>query len=115
MNPEQQHRVGRLFEAVVDRDPADAARFVAAEAADDSAVRNEVLSLLASHARAGEFLQRPIADAIPDLFEDDPTLAPGTNVGSYTIVRELGRGGMGPGHLSTVSRLRPPRASTATP
>jgi eukaryotic-like serine/threonine-protein kinase len=105
MTTDQQRRVARLFEAAVDRDPASAARFVAAEAADDSAVRNEVVSLLASHARAGEFLQRPIADAAPDLFEDDPTLAPGTNVGPYTILSELGRGGMGRVYLATDSRL----------
>src|SRR4051812_18454072 len=105
MTTEQQRRVARLFEAAVDLDSTRVASFVAAEAADDAAVRNEVLSLLASHSRAGTFLQQPIADAAPELFGDDLALAPGTTVGPYAIVRELGRGGMGRIYLATDTRL----------
>ena len=62
MTADQQRRVAELFEAAFDRHAASAATYVGREAADDPVVRNEVLSLLASHSRAGEFLQRPIAD-----------------------------------------------------
>jgi Protein kinase domain len=105
MTPEQRRRAAQLFEAAIDLDPADAVRRVAADAADDRAVCAEALSLLAAHAQAGEFLQLPIADAVPDLLDDDPALAPGTIVGTYTIGRELGRGGMGRVYDATDARL----------
>jgi hypothetical protein len=106
MTSSQQRRVRDLFEAALDHDAAAAAeQFVAREAGDDAAVRDEVLSLLANHSRAGEFLSRPAVDLAPELLADDDALAPGTRVGSYTIVREIGRGGMGRVYLASDDRL----------
>src|SRR5204863_262309 len=73
--------------------------------ARDPAVRDEALSLLASHSRAGAFLERPIAESAPDLLADDEPLAAGTTIGAYTIVREIGRGGMGHVYLASDARL----------
>src|SRR5262249_55440254 len=53
----------------------------------------------------GESLHAPIADPAPELLDDDPSLAAGAVVGTYTIVRELGRGGMGRVYLATDGRL----------
>src|SRR5262249_13331975 len=53
----------------------------------------------------GESLHAPIADPAPELLDDDPSLAAGAVVGTYTIVRELGRGGMGRVYLGTDARL----------
>jgi predicted Ser/Thr protein kinase len=101
----QQRRVRDLFESALDRDAPAAEQLVMREAADDPAVRDEVLSLLAHHSRAGAFLSQPAADAAPDLLDEDEALVPGAQIGSYTIVREIGRGGMGRVYLASDARL----------
>jgi serine/threonine protein kinase len=105
MTAEQQRRVRDLFEAVLDRDPSDAPTWIASQAPDDPAVRDEVLSLLEHHSRAGGFLVDAITDRLPQLLGDDEPLAAGTIVGTYSIVRELGRGGMGRVYLASDARL----------
>jgi protein kinase-like protein len=104
MTPDQWQRVRSIFEAAVDRDPADVAAWLDEQRLDRD-VRDEVLSLLAHHSRAGEFLSEPIVDRVPDLLADDEALPDGAHVGAYTIVREVGRGGMGRVYLATDARL----------
>jgi len=92
-----------LFEKALER--AGEAAWIAHEAADDPVVRDEVLSLVEHHSRAGEFLARPIADEAPELLADEAALEPGSAIGAYAIVREVGRGGMGRVYLATDTRL----------
>ena len=68
-------------------------------------MRAEVRSLLDHHSRAGSFLTQPVAEAAPHLLEEEHTLEPGTVLGSYTVVREIGRGGMGRVYLASDGRL----------
>jgi predicted Ser/Thr protein kinase len=68
-------------------------------------VKAEVLSLLDHDRLAGEFLVDPIVNRSPDLFSDLSPLEPGDRVGAYTIVKELGQGGMGCVYLATDTRL----------
>ena len=80
-------------------------RWLDEAAPDDSVVRAEVRSLLDHHSRAGSFLTQPLAEAAPHLLEEEHTLEPGTVLGSYTVVREIGRGGMGRVYLASDGRL----------
>src|SRR5688572_2430241 len=105
MTREQWQRVRELFERALDAEPADAAAWLSREAGGDEQVRAEVESLLRHHTRAGSFLSQPLSDHVPDLLAEDRELQPGQVVGSYTIVREVGRGGMGRVYLATDARL----------
>jgi predicted Ser/Thr protein kinase len=105
VTPAQRRRVRDLFEAAVDHAPGSVAAWVAREAGDDPAVRAEVISLVEHHSRAGAFLIQPIVEQAGDLLAEDDPLATGARVGSYTIIRELGRGGMGRVYLADDARL----------
>jgi serine/threonine protein kinase len=105
MTPEQRRRARDLFEAALEHEPADMPQWLEDAAADDSVVRTEVRSLLEHHSRAGSFLTQPVAEAAPHLLEEEETLEPGTVLGSYTVVREIGRGGMGRVYLASDGRL----------
>ena len=94
-------RVEALFAAAVALPLAERAAFVASSDAPDE-VRNEVLSLLASHDEAGDFLEKPPPDESPELEtptaerEAEPPLLPeGVLIGQYRIGPLLGAGGMG--------------------
>ena len=87
MTPEHWKRVGELFEAAVEREPAARAEFLARAAAGETALAEEVLRLLASDKNAGTFMSTPrglgslpvgaghLAARLELLREENPTLA----------------------------------------
>jgi len=92
-DPEAWARIKRAFEAVVDL-PATARAEPIAQAALAAAEQAELLSLLARHdavATHEPLLDRPAALACDAAAAGQP----GERLGSWAIVRELGRGGMG--------------------
>lgn len=87
-------RARTLFERAVELGDNELAAFLDRECNDDEELRGKVLQLLRADAATGGILDAPL-DA--EMFDDDAEGAfqPGTQIGSWRLIRELGHGGMG--------------------
>lgn len=93
MEPERWDRVGFLFAGALERPPGARRAFVERAAAEDTALRQEVMSLLDAHEREGGlFALEEIDGPDDDLERDEPHPA---RLGPYQLFQLLGRGGMG--------------------
>lgn len=94
----QWSRITALFEEALDLDREARDRLLARAAETDPALAAEVRALLATHERAGTFLETPAWAADPSLLSDaldTPRYPRGRQIGPYRIEDEIGRGGMG--------------------
>ena len=106
MDPaEHWRRVRDLFEAAIDQPAGEIDSWLERAAAGDQQLRADVRSLIDHHHRTGSFLADPLGNRMADLMAETRVLQPGDRLGSYTIVREVGRGGMGRVYLATDARL----------
>jgi serine/threonine-protein kinase len=96
LTPEQWAEVEALFAAAVEQESADR-RSLVLERASVPAVADEVLTLLSAHERTGLF--DPVTDR-QDQLDSSTSLTPGTRVGAWEVVEDLGQGGMGEVYLA---------------
>ncbi|HVG39648.1 MAG TPA: protein kinase [Pyrinomonadaceae bacterium] len=98
MTPERWKQVEAVLEQALERPTGERASFLDAACGDDQALRQQVETLIGSYDRAGSFIDRPVFGEVPDDNGGSPLI--GQRLGSYKIVRELGRGGMGAVYLA---------------
>ncbi|MGA9997264.1 MAG: protein kinase, partial [Pyrinomonadaceae bacterium] len=103
MTPERWKKVEEVFERALERPPEERRAYLAEACSDDEGLRSQVETLIQSYEKAGSFIESPAVpfDSSAQTLVDDPSTAViGRRIGSYKIVREIGRGGMGSVYLA---------------
>jgi serine/threonine protein kinase/tetratricopeptide (TPR) repeat protein len=83
-----------MFEAALELPPENRVGYLDGACGGDSSLRQRLEALLGKHERAGDFLERPAAQIVVTV---DEMLAerPGTVIGPYKLLEQIGEGGMG--------------------
>ncbi len=95
MPAERWARVKAIFFEALDRGEADLATLLAERSGGDTELAREVESLLARHRQRESPIDRCLVEQDPELAAELSSASLGSKLGSYRIVDELGRGGMG--------------------
>jgi serine/threonine protein kinase/tetratricopeptide (TPR) repeat protein len=107
MNPERWRQLEELFHAALEREPPQRASFVAEVCGSDDDLRHELESMLDHHGQAKSFVESPAYEmAAESIIKDHIDELIGKTLGSYQIVDQLGKGGMGIVYLATDQKLQ---------
>ena len=100
MNAERHQRVMDLLGQALDRAPNQRAAWVEAACAGDQVLCDDVMRLLALQTSAAQFLEESPLGAAVGTEKSDARSLVGDHIGSYKIISEIGRGGMGTVYLA---------------
>ena len=95
MQPEHWRQIEDIFQAALDYGPGNRSAFLDSACGADSQLRSEVESLLASYEKSGFTAPTAFRDALNVLEQRTRQLEEGRRFGPYSVLREIGRGGMG--------------------
>src|SRR2546429_6685279 len=124
MTPARLQTVEEIFHAALEQDSDDVAQFLETACEGDELLRREVESLLASHKRAGSFIETSTAGIATRIIENSQAdLLVGQTFGHYKISKRIGSGGLGEVYLGPEDAAGPqapltlfsPRVSRAAP
>src|SRR6266496_2834125 len=101
MTPARLQTVEEIFHVALDQEPDQIGAFLDAACEGDEVLRRKVEALLASHERAGAFIETPVAGIAASIVENGQAdLLVGHTIGHYKISRRIGTGGMGDVYLA---------------
>jgi dienelactone hydrolase len=96
MPTDRWHRLEQLFTEAVEQPVSTRADFLARACGSDAGMRDEIASLLTAVEQSGDFLCAPALDVFArQISREGWSVQPGDRIGSYTVERRLGAGGMG--------------------
>src|SRR6478609_5671049 len=102
MTPARLQTVEEIFHAALDQEPDRVGAFLDAACEGDEVLRRKVEALLASHQRAGSFIETTVAGITTRIIENGQAdLLVDRTIGHYKISKRIGAGGMGEVYLAT--------------
>jgi len=100
MLPERWRQIETIFQSALDCGAENRAALLDSACGEDAELRREIESLLAWHEKSGFTTPAAFQDAIKVLEHRTGQLEEGRRIGSYRVLREIGRGGMGSVYLA---------------
>jgi eukaryotic-like serine/threonine-protein kinase len=100
MTPEELSRIRRIYEQALPISGPAREDYVRRECQEEDGIRVEVERLLKAHDHVPDWLDRPALGAAREFATFDRPTLEGRNLSGYTLIREIGRGGMGAVYLA---------------